>query len=85
MSATLLSVGQLLMMVALVAITLTAAASSGGHIPLVGVYLVSLVAFLSSVACTFSSLFKGRRVRYTDLRSGVDARPDVARVARLSP
>ena len=74
MSATLLSVGQLLMMVALiVVITLTAASSRGGHAPIIGLYLVNLVAFLASVASTFASLFVGRRVRYTDVEPA-DAR-----------
>ena len=67
MTLTLLSVGQLLMMVVLlVVITLAAAQSSGGHAPIVGLYLVTLVGFISSVACTFGSLALGQRVRYSE-------------------
>ena len=67
MTLILLSVGQLLMMVVLlVVITLAAAQSSGGHAPIIGLYLVTLVGFASSVACTFGSLALGQRVRYTD-------------------
>ncbi|HLZ94629.1 MAG TPA: hypothetical protein VKT20_04805 [Candidatus Dormibacteraeota bacterium] len=65
MTLILLSVGQLLMMVVLlVVITLAAADASGGHAPIIGLYLVTLVGFLSSVACTFGSLAMGQRVRY---------------------
>ena len=67
MTLTLLSVGQLLMMVVLlVVITLAAAQSSGGQAPIIGLYLVTLVGFISSVACTFGSLALGQRVRYTE-------------------
>jgi hypothetical protein len=67
MSLTLLSVGQLLMMVVLlVVITLAAAQGSGGHAPIIGLYLVTLVGFLSSVARTFASPALGQRVRYTE-------------------
>jgi hypothetical protein len=67
MTLTLLSVGQLLMMVVLlVVITLAAAQGSGGHAPIIGLYLVTLVGFISSVACTFGSLALGQRVRYTE-------------------
>jgi len=52
--------------VLLVVITLAAAQSSGGHAPIVGLYLVTLVGFISSVACTFGSLALGQRVRYTE-------------------
>ena len=65
MTLILLSVGQLLMMVALlVVITLAAADASGGRAPIAGLYLVTLVGFLASVACTFGSLAMGQRVRY---------------------
>jgi hypothetical protein len=65
MTLTLLSVGQLLMMVALlVVVTLAAAQGSGGHAPVTGLYLVTVVGFVASVACTFASLALGRRVRY---------------------
>lgn len=65
MTLILLSVGQLLMMVVLlVVITLAAADSSGGHAPIIGLYLVTLVGFIASVACTFGSLALGQRVRY---------------------
>ena len=78
MSLILLSVGQLLMMVTLlVVVTLSAAASSGGHAPIVGLYLVTLVAFISSVACTFASLFIGARVRYTDVKRPEELKPTV--------
>jgi hypothetical protein len=67
MTLTLLSVGQLLMMVVLlVVITLAAAQSAGGHAPIIGLYLVTLVGFASSVACTFGSLALGQRVRYAE-------------------
>jgi hypothetical protein len=66
MTLILLSVGQLLMMVVLlVVITLAAAESSGGRAPIIGLYLVTLVGFISSVACTFGSLALGQRVRYS--------------------
>ena len=68
MSLTLLAVGQLLMMVMLlVVITLATAQSSGGHAPIIGLYLVTLVAFAAAVACTFASLLVGQRVRYADV------------------
>ena len=67
MTLTLLSVGQLLMMVVLlVVITLAAAQGSGGHAPIIGLYIVTLVGFVSSVACTFGSLALGQRVRYRE-------------------
>ena len=67
MTLTLLSVGQLLMMVVLlVVITLATAQSSGGQAPIIGLYLVTLVGFISSVACTFGSLALGQRVRYSE-------------------
>jgi membrane protein implicated in regulation of membrane protease activity len=67
MTLTLLSVGQLMMMVELlVVITLAAAQGSGGHAPIIGLYLVTLVGFIASVACTFASLALGRRVRYSE-------------------
>jgi hypothetical protein len=78
MSLILLSVGQLLMMVTLlVVITLSAASSSGGHAPIVGLYLVTLVAFMASVACTFASLFIGRRARYSDVKRPEEFKPTV--------
>lgn len=65
MSLSLLSVGQLLMMmVLLVVITLATAQASGGRAPIVGIYLVALVAFATAVVCTFGSLLLGTRVRY---------------------
>lgn len=65
MSLSLLSVGQLLMMLTLmVVITLSTAEATGGHAPVIGLYLVTLVAFAAAVACTFASLFMGARVRY---------------------
>jgi|SRR4029077_8153701 len=68
MSLSLLSVGQLLMMVTLmVVITLSTAQATGGHAPIVGLYLVTLVSFAASVACTFASLFVGQRVRYLNV------------------
>ena len=71
MTLILLSVGQLLMMVVLlVVITLAAADASGGHAPIVGLYLVTLVGFLASVACTFGSLALGQRVRYASQGRG---------------
>lgn len=67
MTLILLSVGQLLMMVVvLVVITLAAAEGSGGRAPIIGLYLVILVGFVSSVACTFASLALGQRVRYVE-------------------
>ncbi len=74
MTLILLSVGQLLMMVVLlIVVTLAAAQSTGGRAPIIGLYLVSFVAFLASVACTFGSLALGQRVRYTDANAGRDA------------
>lgn len=71
MTLILLSVGQLLMMVVLlVVITLAAADASGGHAPIIGLYLVTLVGFVSSVACTFASLALGQRVRYAQQDGG---------------
>jgi hypothetical protein len=68
MSLSLLSVGQLLMMVTLmVVITLSTAQATGGRAPVIGLYLVTLVAFAAAVACTFASLFVGQRVRYMDV------------------
>ena len=68
MSLSLLSVGQLLMMVSLmVVITLSTAQASGGRAPITGLYLVTLIAFAAAVACTFASLFLGQRVRYSDV------------------
>ncbi|HEV2215972.1 MAG TPA: hypothetical protein VGV88_00210 [Candidatus Dormibacteraeota bacterium] len=68
MSLSLLAVGQLLMMVALmVVITLSTAQATGERAPVVGMYLVTLVAFAAAVACTFASLFIGQRVRYANI------------------
>lgn len=68
MSLSLLSVGQLLMMVTLmVVITLSTAQATGGRAPIIGLYLVTLVAFAAAVACTFASLFTGARVRYVSV------------------
>ncbi len=68
MSLSLLAVGQLLMMVTLmVVITLSTAQATGGHAPIVGLYLVTLVAFAAAVACTFASLLIGQRVRYANV------------------
>jgi len=73
MSLTLLSVGQLLMMVVLlVVITLSVAQSSGGRAPIAGLYLVTLIAFIASVACTFAALFIGGRARYKDVPRAED-------------
>jgi len=73
MSLTLLSVGQLLMMVVLlVVITLSVAQSSGGRAPIAGLYLVTLIAFIASVACTFAALFIGGRARYKDVPHAED-------------
>ena len=73
MSLSLLSVGQLLMMVTLmVVITLSTAEATGGRAPVIGLYLVTLVAFAASVACTFASLFTGARVRYVSVISADD-------------
>lgn len=75
MTLILLSVGQLQMMVALlIVVTLAAAQASGGHAPIIGLYLVTLVGFIASVACTFGSLALGQRVRYVDSRAAQDAR-----------
>lgn len=75
MTQVLLSVGQLLMMVALlIVVTLAAAQASGGHAPILGLYLVALVGFIASVACTFGSLALGQRVRYrAQTRDGEDS------------
>jgi len=73
MSLSLLAVGQLLMMVTLmVVITLSTAEASGGRAPIVGLYLVTLVAFAAAVACTFASLFVGQRVRYANVVDAED-------------
>ena len=83
MSLVLLSTGQLLMMVVLlVVITLAAAQSSGGHAPIMGLYLATLVGFVSSVACTFASLALGRGVRYARSEDEVEEVEDVAREER---
>lgn len=75
MTQILLAVGQLLMMVVLlVVITLAAAQASGGHAPIIGLYLVTAVGFIASVACTFGSLALGQGVRYVDARSAEDER-----------
>ena len=80
MTLVLLSVGQLLMMVVLViVITLAAAQASGGHAPIMGLYLVTFIGFLASVGCTFGSLAMGQRVRYRD------AQQDRDKVARGRP
>ena len=56
------------MMVSLmVVITLSTAQATGGHAPIVGLYLVTLVAFAAAVACTFASLFIGQQVRYANV------------------
>jgi hypothetical protein len=82
MTLILLSVGQLLMMVVLlVVITLAAAQGSGGRAPIIGLYLVTLVGFMSSVACTFGSLALGQRVRYIEQ----ERREDAARRVRELP
>ena len=74
MTLILLSVGQLLMMVVLlIVVTLAAAQATGGRAPIIGLYLVSFVSFVASVACTFGSLALGRRVRYTDANADLDA------------
>ena len=74
MTLILLSVGQLLMMVVLlIVVTLAAAQASGGHAPILGLYLVALVGFIASVSCTFGSLALGQRVRYTDANADRDA------------
>ena len=66
MSLSLLAVGQLLMMIVLmVVITLATAQASGGRAPIVGIYLVTLIAFATAVACTFASLLVAQRVRYS--------------------
>jgi hypothetical protein len=68
MSLSLLSVGQLLMMVTLmVVITLSTAQATGGRAPVIGLYLVTLVSFAAAVACTFASLFVSQRVRYINV------------------
>ncbi len=65
MGLSLLAVGQLLMMIVLmVVITLATAQVSGGRAPIVGIYLVALIAVATAVACTFASLLVGQRVRY---------------------
>jgi len=74
MTLILLSVGQLLMMVVLlVVVTLAAAQATGGHAQIIGLYLVSFVGFVASVACTFGSLALGQHVRYTDANADADA------------
>jgi hypothetical protein len=73
LSLSLLSVGQLLMMVTLmVVITLSTAQATGGRAPIIGLYLVTLVSFAAAVACTFASLFVGQRVRYVNVVSAVE-------------
>lgn len=79
MTLVLLSVGQLMMMVALlIVVTLAAAQATGGHAPIFGLYLVALVSFLASVASTFASLALGQRVSYRDARLD----PNAARAGR---
>jgi hypothetical protein len=74
MTLILLSAGQLMMMVSLLmVVTLAAADASGGRAPILGLYLVALVGFLASVACTFGSLALGQRVRYRDASSDPEA------------
>ncbi len=81
MSLILLSVGQLLMMVVLlVVVTLAAAESSGGRAPIIGLYLVTLVGFIASVACTFGSLALGSRVLYAQ-----QGRRDAEEIAPRAP
>ena len=78
MSLTLLSVGQLLMMVVLlVIVTLAVAQSSEGHAPIEGLYIVTLVAFVASVACTFASFFISGRARYRDVPGLESGRPEM--------
>jgi len=73
MSLSLLAVGQLLMMAALmVVMTLATAQASGGRAPIVGLYLVTLVCFAAAVACTFASLLLGQRVRYANVVGSED-------------
>ena len=81
MTLILLSVGQLLMMVVLlIVVTLAAAQATGGRAPIIGLYLVSFVGFIASVACTFGSLALGQRVRYTAANADKDA--EAIRVGR---
>ena len=84
MTLVLLSVGQLLMMVVLlIVVTLAAAQESGGRAPIIGLYLVTLVGFVASVACTFGSLALGQRVRYhntiadADVEAAASGRPEI--------
>jgi hypothetical protein len=78
MSLTLLSVGQLLMMVVLlVVITLSVAQTTGGHAPIEGLYLVTLVAFIASVGCSFASFFIGGQARYEDVPRVDSGRPEI--------
>ena len=77
MSLSLLSVGQLLMMVTLmVVITLSTAQATGGRAPVIGLYLVTLVSFAAAVACTFASLFISQRVRYINVVQAGDDEDD---------
>jgi hypothetical protein len=74
MSLVLLSVGQLMMMVALlIVVTLAAAQATGGHAPIFGLYLVAVVSFLASASATFASLAMGQRVTYRNARDGEEA------------
>lgn len=81
MSLSLLAVGQLLMMIVLmVVITLATAQASGGRAPIVGIYLVTLIAFATAVVCTFASLLVSQRVQYRgaiepELESGQEDLP----------
>jgi len=56
-----------MMVTLMVVITLSTAQATGGHAPIVGLYLVTLVAFAAAVACTFASLLIGQRVRYANV------------------
>ena len=78
MTLVLLSVGQLMMMVALlIVVTLAAAQATGGRAPILGLYLVAFVSFLASVSSTFASLALGQRVRYQPTPDAV-TKPEVA-------
>ena len=80
MALVLLSVGQLMMMVALlVVVTLAAAEATGGHAPILGLYLVAVVSFLASVASTFASLALGQNVAYRKAHEGApSSQPKIA-------
>jgi hypothetical protein len=81
MTLVLLSVGQVMMMVALlIVITLAAAQATGGHAPIFGLYLVAVVSFLASVATTFASLAVGQRVSYRS--ANADPEAEALRVGR---